>query len=467
MVYNMIMPKGHFLFARKSFFVLFFVFILSFSVSAYALTQDEQEAQWRAELEQTEKDIAKWQEILSNTKANTKSLQQEADVLNAKIQQAKALIKKKNIAISQLEQDIAKKNSRIKTLEEKIVSGHESLSQIIRKTNEIDEFSLPEVMLGNKNISDFFSDIDTFQSVNRSLADLFLEIRATKDLTEKEKSLLDKQKNKETDTRAAAEVEKKQVEKNEAEKAYLIKVNKTQEKTYEQVLAERQKKAAQIRAALFSLRDSAAIPFGDALKYAEEAGKKLGVRPAFLLAILTQESNLGQNVGSCLVSNIETGDGAGKNSGTLFEKVMKSPRDTVPFKAITDRLGKNWQTTPVSCPPGVKYVSTRGYGGGMGPSQFIPSTWELFKDKVGRNLGIAGNETNPWNAQHAFMATAIYMSELGADSTSYTAEKNAACRYYSGNPCSASRRPPNLFYGESVMKIAQNIQTTMIDPLNF
>ncbi|MEQ1500374.1 MAG: hypothetical protein ABL917_03335 [Parcubacteria group bacterium] len=463
----MIMPKGHFLFARKSFFVLFFVFILSFSASAYALTQDEQEAQWRAELEQTEKDIAKWQEILSNTKANTKSLQQEADVLNAKIQQAKALIKKKNIAISQLEQDIAKKNSRIKTLEEKIVSGHESLSQIIRKTNEIDEFSLPEVMLGNKNISDFFSDIDTFQSVNRSLADLFLEIRATKDLTEKEKSLLDKQKNKETDTRAAAEVEKKQVEKNEAEKAYLIKVNKTQEKTYEQVLAERQKKAAQIRAALFSLRDSAAIPFGDALKYAEEAGKKLGVRPAFLLAILTQESNLGQNVGSCLVSNIETGDGAGKNSGTLFEKVMKSPRDTVPFKAITDRLGKNWQTTPVSCPPGVKYVSTRGYGGGMGPSQFIPSTWELFKDKVGRNLGIAGNETNPWNAQHAFMATAIYMSELGADSTSYTAEKNAACRYYSGNPCSASRRPPNLFYGESVMKIAQNIQTTMIDPLNF
>lgn len=461
------MPKGHFLFARKSFFVLFFVFILSFSASAYALTQDEQEAQWRAELEQTEKDIAKWQEILSNTKANTKSLQQEADVLNAKIQQAKALIKKKNIAISQLEQDIAKKNSRIKTLEEKIVSGHESLSQIIRKTNEIDEFSLPEVMLGNKNISDFFSDIDTFQSVNRSLADLFLEIRATKDLTEKEKSLLDKQKNKETDTRAAAEVEKKQVEKNEAEKAYLIKVNKTQEKTYEQVLAERQKKAAQIRAALFSLRDSAAIPFGDALKYAEEAGKKLGVRPAFLLAILTQESNLGQNVGSCLVSNIETGDGAGKNSGTLFEKVMKSPRDTVPFKAITDRLGKNWQTTPVSCPPGVKYVSTRGYGGGMGPSQFIPSTWELFKDKVGRNLGIAGNETNPWNAQHAFMATAIYMSELGADSTSYTAEKNAACRYYSGNPCSASRRPPNLFYGESVMKIAQNIQTTMIDPLNF
>ncbi len=447
--------------------MFFIVFSLVFYSKTYALTDLEQELQWRAELEQTEKDIAKWQGILDSTKANTKSLQQEAAVLNAKIQQAKALIKKKNIAIAQLEQDITKKNIRIKSLEEKIESGHESLAQIIRKTNEIDQFSLPEVMLGNKDISDFFSDIDTFQSVNRSLADLFLEIRATKNLTEQEKAALDKQKVKEADTKAAAEVEKKQVEKNEAEKAYLIKINKTQEKTYEQVLAERQKKAAQIRAALFSLRDSAAIPFGDALKYAQEAGNKLGVRPAFLLAILTQESNLGQNVGSCLVLNLDTGDGAGKNTGTVFEQVMKSPRDTVPFKAIADRLGRDWKTTPVSCPPATKYTSGRGFGGGMGPSQFIPSTWELFKNKVGNLVGVPGNEVNPWNPQHAFMATAVYMSELGADSSSYTAERNAACRYYSGSSCSSSRKPPNVFYGDSVMKIAQNIQTTMIDPLNF
>ena len=115
---------------------------------------------------------------------------------------------------------------------------------------------------------------------------------------------------------------------------------------------------------------------------------------------------------------------------------------------------------------GVKYNSSRGYGGGMGPSQFIPSAWELFKDQVGSALGIPGDAANPWNAQHAFMATAIYMQQLGAVSGSFTAERNAACKYYSGSSCSSTRRPPNLSYGNSVMSIAQNIQTSMIDPLN-
>ena len=41
----------------------------------YGLTKEEQEAIWRTELEQTEKDIAKWQEILNNTKKGTASLQ--------------------------------------------------------------------------------------------------------------------------------------------------------------------------------------------------------------------------------------------------------------------------------------------------------------------------------------------------------------------------------------------------------
>ena len=456
------MPRRLFL------FTFFALFLFSLQVNAvFALTQVEQEAQWRAELAQTEADIAKWQGILDSTKANTKSLQQEAALLNAKIQQAKAFIKKKNIAIAQLEVDIAKKNVRIKTLEQQINDGHDSLAQLLRKTNEIDSYSLTEVVLANKDISEFFSDVDTFQSVNRSLNDLFIQIRATKDLTEKEKVALDKQKNKEADTKASAEADKKKVEANEKEKAYLIQVNKTQEKTYEQVLAERQKRAAQIRAALFNLRDAGAIPFGDALKYAQDAGARTGVRPAFLLAILTQESNLGQNVGSCLVASIETGDGVGKKTGTVFEKVMKSPRDTVPFQNITNRLGMDWKTTAVSCPLGTKYSSNRGYGGGMGPSQFIPSTWELFKDQVGNTLGVSGDYANPWNPQHAFTATSIYMSELGAASTSYTSERNAACKYYSGSACSSTRKPPNASYGDSVMKIAANIQTTMIDPLNF
>lgn len=449
----------------KKFFTLFFIILFIFPIVSFSITKEEQEAIWRAELAQTEKDIAEWQKILDNSKANTASLQQEANVLNAKIKQAQAFIKKRNLEIEKLGKEITQKTATIKELEFKIDRGHESLAQLLRKTKEINEASVLEVVLGNKDVSEFFSDVDSFQTIKKDLAILFEEIRENKTLTEKEKELLDKKKNQELDTKMAAEAEKRAVEKNEREKQQLIQINKTQEKTYEQVLAERQKKAAQIRAALFSLRDSAAIPFGDALRYAEAASAVTGVRPAFLLAILTQESDLGKNVGSCLVGNLQNGDGAGKNSGTVFEQVMKAPRDTVPFETITARLGKDWKNTPVSCPPSAKYYSGRGFGGGMGPSQFIPSTWELFKNKVGQAVGVAGDSADPWNPEHAFMATAIYMKELGAQSSSYSAERNAACKYYSGSSCSSTRRPPNMFYGNSVMTIATKIQETMIDPL--
>ena len=395
----------------KRFFLLIFLIFCLFSGvsgSVFALTEEEQEAEWRAELAQTELDIAKWQGILDSTKANTASLKQEAAVLNAKIQKAKAFIKQKNVAISKLEKDIVQKNVHIKTLEEDIRDGHESLSQILRKTNELDEFSLPEVILANKDISDFWSDLDTFQQVNRSLEDMFNQIRAMKDLTLKEKVALDVQKDKEADIKAAAQIEQKKVEVNEKEKEYLIKINKTQEKTYTQVIADRQAKAAEIRAKLFKLAGgSAAIPFGTALIYAQSASSQTGVSPAFVLAILTQESNLGSNVGKCYLTDAVTGTGVNVNSGKVWSNLMKAPRDVVPFLDITNKLGFNALNTVVSCP----IAPTGGYGGAMGPAQFIASTWKIFEDRL---RDVLGHDASPWNAQDAFMASAMYLDDLGA-----------------------------------------------------
>lgn len=433
------------MYRRLFLFAFFIVLSIPFANTASAITQEEQEAQWREELAQTEADIAKWQSILSSTKANTKSLQQEAANLNAKIEQAKALIKKKNIAIAQLEVDIAKKNSHIRTLEDKIESGHDSLAQLLRKTNEIDQFSLPEVMLGNKNISDFFSDVDTFQSVNKSLEDLFVEIRATKYMTEQEKAALDKQKDKEADTKAEAEVQKKQVEANEKEKQYLISVNKTNEKTYTQVIADRQVKAAEIKAKLFKLAGgSSPIKFGDALAYAQNASAKTGVTPAFVMAILTQESSLGANVGKCYLTDSNTGSGTNVDGTKTYSNLMKPTRDVQPFLDITGALGFNAFKTVVSCP----IAGVAGYGGAMGPAQFIASTWKIFEGRLRDALGRA---PNPWNPEDAFLASAMYLSDLGAKAGTASSELRAACKYYGsgGSTCS---------YGRSVQNLKNSIQ---------
>ncbi len=433
----------------KRFFIAAFftlsIGFLAYPMVTFALTPEEQDAAWRAELAQTEADIAKWQAILDSSKANTASLQQEAATLNAKIKKAQAFIKQKNVAIAQLEKDIAQKNSRIKTLEEKINDGHDSLAQILRKSNQIDEYSLPEVILGNQDLSEFFSDVDSFQSVNKSMKDLFDQIRVTKDLTEKEKVALNKQKAKEADTRASAEADKLKVQANEKEKEYLIQVNKTQEKTYAQVIAERQAKAADIRAKLFKFAGGAkAIPFGDALNFAQNASAKTGVSPAFVLAILTQESNLGSNVGKCKLTDLSTGAGINPDTGKVWPNVMKPSRDIQPFIDITSRLGLSALSTVVSCP----IAGVGGYGGAMGPAQFIASTWKIFEKRLKDTLG---RDANPWNPEDAFMASAMYLGDLGASSGTYSGEIKAACKYYGtgGTTCS---------YGRSVMGLKTKIQ---------
>jgi hypothetical protein len=179
------------------------------------------------------------------------------------------------------------------------------------------------------------------------------------------------------------------------------------------------------------------------------------VRAALILAILSQESDLGKNIGSCYVSNLDTGDGVGKNTGRAYEKVMKAPRDTVPFQQIASSVGLTWSTTPVSCPLGYTYSSSRGYGGALGPSQFIPSTWQVFAPRI--TAAVGESVANPWDPRDAIVATAIYLSDLGAGLQTYSAERNAACKYYSGRSCD-SRSPSNTPYGNSVVKKADTFQ---------
>lgn len=440
-------------------FVIVFVkqsenFVLAQTVDAGRVA--ERERVLRAELAKTEEEIAQWTKVLNAKRLETGSIARDTAILAGKIEQAKLIIKAKNLAIQTLGKDVSEKEETIAELNGRISRGKESLAELIRKTNQIDSFSVVEVAFSNKNLSDFFSDLDSYTTINHSLQVLFDEIQNNKFKTEAEKKELEIKKNQETDARMAIEAEKKSVEKTEAEKRELLRISKSEEKTYEDVVKERQKKAAEIRSALFALRDTAAIPFGTALAYANKVYEKTGVRPAFILAILTQETNLGENIGTCN----RPGDPVSKQ----WQAIMPGPadiaagksrrNDEAAFLRITSELGLDPYSMPLSCP------WNGGWGGAMGPSQFIPTTWEAYKAKVASAIGV--RIPNPWEPEHAFMASGIYLSELGASNRTYTAERTAALKYYAGGNWS---NPANAFYGNGVMAKAQTIQETMINPL--
>jgi hypothetical protein len=97
----------------------------------------------------------------------------------------------------------------------------------------------------------------------------------------------------------------------------------------------------------------------------------------------------------------------------------------------------------------------------MGPAQFIPSTWEGYQNRIANAVGVS--VPNPWNPAHAFMASGIFLTDLGAGSGGYTAERRAALQYYAGGNWQS---PGVQFYGDQVLQRAGNIQRTMIDPID-
>ncbi|MCX6789592.1 MAG: beta-N-acetylhexosaminidase [Candidatus Gribaldobacteria bacterium] len=229
-----------------------------------------------------------------------------------------------------------------------------------------------------------------------------------------------------------------------------VKTNKIKEEriieSYNRILDLKKEFASpEIRAKNFELiGEPNTLTFGEALDIAKWVGKSVDIRPAFLLSIFQEELKL-EKFDMCYLTNFSTGEGVRINDGKKLAKVMKPSRDIKNFLSITKDLKRDPLKTPVTCP------MSFGWGGAMGPADFIPSTWMLYKDKIEK---ITGKPADPWNIQDAFLAAGLYLSESGAKTKTRKGEWNAAMIYFSGSTSS-----PYTWYADGAITIADEIQT--------
>ena len=424
-----------------------------YRVYVYAQTTQTR-AELELELSNLEEQIKSLGKTISATQQQGSSLKKDISLLTQKITQSKLKIQAHLRAINMLSQNITEKNKTIGALDAKTEREKTSLSQIMRKTMYLEHYSLLQFGLQSKSLSSFFEDIDSFSVVNKALQKSFADISATKSELETVKSELLVAKDKETEKKLAQELEKKKVESNQKEKNTLLVITKNQESEYKKVLTAREKDAAATRAKLFELRDTGSISFGKAYDLAVLASNGTGVRPALIMAILMQESSLGIDVGACYLRDMSTGTGVSIKSGVQRPRTMNPTRDVPVFTLILSSIGRPMEKTPVSCwIPMYSGGNQVGWGGAMGPSQFIPSTWQIFENRIKKIT--ASNIADPWNPRDAITATALYLSDLGAVTGNESSERNAACKYYSGRSCASG---PGSSYGNSVMRKIVNVQ---------
>jgi len=446
----------------KRFFVcLAFLAVLTANFEvAYAESVAERKARLEQELRNIEAQIAQQEVLVAGKQTERRSLERDLEIIDAQIRKAQLGIQARAVAIEQLGGQIGEKGTVIGVLDERQKKQRQSLSELIRKIEEIDNFSLVELLLSNKNFSQFFTDFEDFRSINDSLNESLEVLKEIKTDTLEQKQTLEEKQQAEAELKKLQEEEKVTIEKKEAEKARILQVTKGEEAAYQQLLASQRQTAAQLRNSLFQLLGgSGAIPFPEAVSLAKYAGSKTGVSPALLLAVVEQESNYGSNIGTCLVGDIRAG-----------KSVMHPDRDAPVFLAIAEILGFDAATQRVSCPIMRADGSRIGWGGAMGPLQFIPSTWAIYGGIVGNSAGgfayskgsdairsLTGGTvaSNPFNKQDAFVASALLLRDNGATG-SYAADRLAALRYYAG--WGGATRAENQFYGDQVMERKARLQ---------
>lgn len=384
---------------------------------------------------------------LTKTSAQKNTLQNAISKLKSKIRGLEADINQGKIMVKDLNLQITDTQVSINRTSAQIESSQNQIATILQSVYEEDQKPAFVILLEG-NLSDFFSNLAYLDSLNSEVSDLLESTRNLKSYLQGQQVKMSNNVDQLQKTIALQTLQKKQNEQNQQQQSQYLKLTEAQ---YQQQLKDKQEaeqKASKIKSMLFQMVGVSKVPtFGDALEVAKTAAAMVNVRPAFLLAIISQESAIGRNVGQCMLTDANTGAGKKVSTGAATIRVMKPTRDVQPFIQITTALGRDPYSTPVSCwiPAYVGGIPT-GWGGAMGPAQFIASTWNLFADRLKTLLG---QTADPWGVKDSFTAAGLYLSDLGASAQTTAAESRAASKYYGGSSA----------YARSVLSRASCIQT--------
>lgn len=450
-------PFGKFTLPAIIFLLVFFVTpasphgesVFLFAQSPPPSLVQEREALER-QLRELEQQIASIESDITATQKKKDSLKNQISILKNKIRKLDLQIQQSTILIGDLRSQIADTTASIERTAAEIEKTKGQMSEVLRRLYQENQKTQMEIILASSTLSDFFANMAALTSLNERLNGLHGDMEELHISLNRQRQALETDRQEEENFVRIQLLQKQENQNLQSQTQQFLAETQGREAEYERLLADKQRQAQRIRNRIFELVGVPDAPtFGQAAEIAKWAGAQAGVRPALLLAILTQESNIGKNVGQCTLADTASGTSVGMRSGTRFRNGIHPSRDLPVFLELAQELGRDPLATPVSCP----IPSVGGYGGAMGPAQFIPSTWMLYKARLD---GILSRTADPWNIRDAFLASALYLADSGAGAQTYNAEWCAAQRYFSGR-CSTTYR----FYGDSVMSLATRYEQDM------
>lgn len=415
-------------FAAGWFFVLTVFFM--FGAAVNATPAEDQKNNLRQQIDEIQRQIDAFRSNISGLHQQGNTLKREISLLDSKVKAIELEIRRTALNIRVTEEGISDKNLALGQFEMKLDRERQLLGKYVQAVYEADQQGTLEMILSNEKLSDIFDRASSLQEVQQGIQESMKAIKQMRVELEGDRQILEDRREELNQLKVLQEIQRRVLAFQQEERKNLLAQTKGQESNYQSLLKKAKADAESIRKNLYLLEGvGLAMTLEKAYQYAKQASDLTGIRPAFLLAVLKKESSWGEKMGT----------------GTWRKDMHKRDQDA--FVQICDELNLDPDTTPVSRKPAY------GWGGAMGPAQFLPSVWLSYRDRVAQLTG--HNPPDPWDIEDAFVAASIKLTQAGAAAQTYNTEWKAAQIYFAGKRWN---NPTYYFYGDQVMEMAGVIQ---------
>ena len=240
---------------RRPVLVAFFIGLVlpvSLSFTHQALAQNQvrelqnQIADRNDRLAAIEAEIAKYEAELQEVGAERQTLQSAINRLETERKKVNAEISKTESLISSTDLEINKLVFEITSTEQDIEQARQAISEIIRSQYKAGEESLIEMLLRNEKLSEFWSEIDTFDDIKNEMASKVAALNELQQNLESNRDVSESKRNQLTSLKEQYSDQNEVLVNSKAEQAELLSATKNEEAEYQALLAQQQAAREQI-----------------------------------------------------------------------------------------------------------------------------------------------------------------------------------------------------------------------------
>jgi len=298
-----------------------------------------------------------------------------------------------NLNIESIEKEIKKREKAISELEGKLRDYIQVLEAILKAIYEYDQESSLELLIFGNTLSEVFQKFEELERMREALRSTILDIKKAKLKLEEEKNNLEEAKKTKLELKSLREIRRQSLLLSRREQASILQKLAQAKTPLEREMVRIEAELQQLKIAMEKIRSyllkwtlTGNITWSSIFKAVSNASAMTGVREALLLGVLQAETRFGQNLGK-----------AGRTKEYCIDRWGGSSREYDALVQICSRFGYDPNNVPMSrsC--------------AIGPSQFLPSTWLAYER-------LCPGIYNPWDLNHAVLATACYLNRNGATS---------------------------------------------------